>query len=97
MDKYDILFILDNLNRILKEIKSKSLSEYKRSLYCRYLQLKKDWLMRKYYVLRIKRSISYSEKHGGADIQHGIHKALEINRRQRYMWDMFKPIKENKK
>lgn len=94
MDKYDILIFLDCINSFLKNIRK----EFDRKeLYKKYLRMKKEWLLMKYYALRNKRSVEYNKKHNTGKTHAPIEKVLTLDRNTRYMWQMFKPIKESKK
>lgn len=90
MDKYDILFLLDRISNL------KDLLKNRKETYKKYLLIKKDWMIRKYYFLRTKKSAEYHKKRGNLPIHTGVEKILTLDRRQRYAWDLFKPIDEDR-
>jgi hypothetical protein len=94
MDKYDLLFLLDYIKSIFHTIIDFLKKEKRVGILNKYNLMKKEWLLMQYYTLRNKRSVNYRKKHGEVGSSVGIHKALVLDRRKRYIWDMFKPVKE---
>lgn len=93
MDKYDLLFLLDYIKDMFSTVIDFLKKEKRKDILKKYYLMKKEWLLMQYYTLRNKRSVNYHKKHGDG-YSYGIQKALVLDRRKRYMWDMFKPIKE---
>lgn len=66
MDKYDLLLILHKIREFYRE---------RDTLYHRYLLIKKDWILRYYYALRMKKSSEYRKKQPAPKMENVIHKA----------------------
>jgi hypothetical protein len=65
IDKYDVLLVLSKIKEFYKN---------RKNLCCRYRIIKKDWMYRYYYTLRMKRSSEYRKKNP-LEIENAIHKA----------------------
>ena len=90
MDRYDFKFIMFMLNSLFKYLFNKD----ERNAYKEYQEKKKEWLMMEYYRLRTKRSAEWQKKHNkGKNEIKGIEQVLVLDRKTRYAWDMFKPMK----
>ena len=92
MDKYDVLFILDGIS----SVKDLFDPEKRKEAIEKYWKLKYEFMLMKYYQLRSKRSADYHKKRGDLPIAKGIERVFELDRRKKYAWEMFKPMKENK-
>lgn len=64
MDKYDLLIVLSKIREIYKD---------RNNLYSKYLIIKKDWIIRYYYIIRMKKSTEYRKKNP-LEMKNIIHK-----------------------
>lgn len=89
MDKYDVLIIKKKLLDIIEFIKEIKRNPYE--IYKRYLLHKKDIILRNSYIDILKKCKRDTISHKA------VEKAFVMDTNKRYAWEVFEPIKEQKK
>lgn len=91
MDKYDIFMILEYIKERLSNLKDL----YDEGIFYKtYLTHKKDFLLRKLYVLNTKRF--FKNKNIKHPYNSRIEKVVVLDTRKKYAWDVLAPMPKKK-